>query len=340
MISRFRHAVVAVGVVGGTAILVWSPWALRNLVLTGNPVYPYLSTTFDQRNDLPSANQETDLAAGIGEFGWGRDRAEFAVTAGTFDDRDVGGLTGPVYLWLLPVWAFGLFRARVSRPEKAFASAVALGFLASAFVPSFSRYLVPLYAASAAGVGASFLRLAAALNTRWRAILHVILFALLVNNLNPFPVYHLPSQIGVVLGIVDEDAFLSRNVTYYPAIEFINRTLPADAVVYFLAESRSFGIERRLVLEDPIIKPLTVEIAEECASPEEMIVRLRAHGVTHILFNQREAERIATLNRREDYLAAADEDARERIQELFNLRLAVIWQHGPLVIFEIPEVPP
>jgi hypothetical protein len=94
------------------------------------------------------------------------------------------------------------------------------------------------------------------------------------------------------------------------------------------------------VLEDPIIKPLIVEIAEECASPEEMIVRLRAHGVTHILFNQREAERMATLNRREDYLAAADEDARERIQELFNLRLAVIWQHGPLVIFEIPEVPP
>jgi hypothetical protein len=167
-----------------------------------------------------------------------------------------------------------------------------------------------------------------------------MLFALLVNNLNPFRIYHLPSQIGVVLGIVEEDAFLSRNITHYPAIEFINRELPADAVVYLLAESRSFGIERKLVLEDPIIKPLIVDIAEHSGSTRDMIVRLRSQGITHILFNRREAERMATLNHREDYLATPDRDAQARIQELFNRRLAVVWQSGNLVIFEVPEVSP
>jgi hypothetical protein len=335
-----RSTVMAVALVSGTALLVWSPWALRNLVTTGDPVYPYLSSTVGERENQPSAIQGDELAAGIGEFGWSRDRAFFAATAGTFDGRDVGGITGPVYLWLLPLWALSLFRPGVSRPEQALATALGLGFLAAAFIPSIGRYLVPLYAASAAGVGATFLRFTGGLTKPLRTTLHVMLFALLVNNLNPFSIYHLPSQIGVVLGIVGEDGFLDRNVTYYPAIEYINRELPADAVVYFLAESRSFGIERKLVLEDPIIKPLIVEIAEISRSSEDMIVRLRSHGITHILFNRREAERIATLNHRQDYFATGDQDAQTRTQELFGQWLGVVWQNGPLIVFEVPEVSP
>jgi hypothetical protein len=195
-----------------------------------------------------------------------------------------------------------------------------------------------LLASCAVGCGASFQRLIHRLSKSWATVLSTILFVILIGNLNPFPLGHLQRQIGVSIGVIDEEKLLSTYVSHYPAIEYINRELPADAMVYPVAEARSFRIERRLLLEDQINKPLVVEIAESTRSPAQMVERFRTLGVTHILVNQLEARRMAEINHRDDYLVTDDPAARRRIREFFGGALPVVWQNRHLTVFQLPEV--
>jgi 4-amino-4-deoxy-L-arabinose transferase-like glycosyltransferase len=321
----------------GTAILIWSPWAIRNVIATGDPVYPYLSG-FVSSSTMETTDDGEDLADGIGGFGWDPDRLFFAVTLGAFDSGDVGGRVGPVFLWLMPLWLVQLIRRQTSRYERLFASATFLGLLLASLIPSFGRYLIPLLASCAVGCGASFQRLIHRLSKSWATALSTILFVILIGNLNPFPLGHLQRQIGVSVGVIDEEKFLSTYVSHYPAIEYINRELPADAMVYPVAEARSFRIERRLLLEDQIETPLVVEIAESTRSTAQMVERFRTLGVTHILVNQLEARRMAEINHRDDYLVTDDPAARRRIREFFGGALPVVWQNRHLTVFQLPEV--
>ena len=322
-------------IVTATAILMWSPWAIRNLIATGDPVYPYLSGR-GISSEVSIASDGTELAEGIGDFGWEESRLFFAATLGSFETRDVGGRVGPVFLWLMPLWLIQLIRGKTSRHERVFFTSLLLGLLGAGAIPSFGRYLVPLVAACAVGCGASYQRLTAGLGRIWVAILNAFLFIVLFGNLNPFPLTHLPRQIGVSLGVVDEAEFLGTYVSHYPAIRFINSELPDDALIYFLAEARSFEIERRLLLEDPISKPLLVEIAESSHSTEQMVEQFTTLGVTHILINQLEAKRMARYSNRSDYLVTDDPAARQRIFDFLDV-LPVVWQDRHLAIFRLPQ---
>ncbi len=328
-------AAKAVLIVTVTALLIWSPWAIRNLVATGDPVYPYLSGS-GIPSEVSGFGDGNDLAEGIGGFGWEGSRVFFAATLGSFEYRDVGGLIGPVFLWLMPLWLIQVVRGRSSRHEGVFFMFVLLGLVGAAAVPSVGRYLVPLLAACAVGCGVAFQRLTVGLEKPWSAVVSAALFIVLVGNLNPFPLTHLPRQIGVTLGVVDEADFLGNYVSHYPAIEYINQELPDDAVIYLLAEARSFEIERRLLLEDPISVPLVIEIAESSPSTENMIERFRTLGVTHILNNRLEANRMARLNSRSDYFVTDDPAARQRIRDFLD-RLPIVWQDRHLTLFELPR---
>ncbi len=321
-------------IVTAAAIVVWSPWAVRNLIATGDPVYPYLSGSGIAAN-VPAGGEATDLAEGIGGFGWKKNRVVYAATLGSFEYRDVGGRMGPLYLWLMPLWLIQLLRGGAARSERVFFLSLVLGLVGAAALPSVGRYLIPLIAACAVGCGVAFQRLTDGLGKTWTAILNTTLFVVLVGNLNPFPLNHLPRQIGVTVGTVDEADFLGTYVSHYPAIEYINKELSGDAVVYLLAESRSFGIERRLLLEDPASIPLVVEVAASSLSAEQMIDRFRALGVTHILINQLEANRIARYNNRADYFVTDDPGARRRVHEFLS-GLPVVWQDRHLVLFRLP----
>ncbi len=326
----------AVLIVTITAIVVWSPWAIRNVIETGDPVYPFLSGARVSLDEY-GADHGTETADGIGEFGFEKDRLLFSATLGSFDHRDVGGRVGPLFLWLMPLWLLQLIHGGASRQERVFSLSLFLGLLGAAAVPSFGRYLVPLAAACAVGCGVAFQRLTGRLGKIWRVVLNAVLFILLIGNLNPFPLGNLPRQIGVTLGVVDQTEFLSTFVSHYPAIEYINRELPDSAVIYLLAEARSYEINRQLVLEDPISKPMVVEIAESSASTGDMIAKFRALGVTHILVNQVEANRTAKYNKRGEYIATDDPAARQRINEFFDSALPLVWRDRHLFLFQLPR---
>jgi hypothetical protein len=73
-------------------------------------------------------------------------------------------------------------------------------------------------------------------------------------------------------------------IPYYPAIEFINKSLPAQTCIAFLGEDRTFYIKRQFLASsafdrNPVLSDFL--ISRNAADWGE---RLRSRGITHLLF--------------------------------------------------------
>ena len=90
--------------------------------------------------------------------------------------------------------------------------------------------------------------------------------------------------LSYILGEESRDEFLTRQVGSYPATNFINRNLPADAVVYLLYLSgRGYYLDREYIhhvgLETAIVKAM----ARSSADADTLKAFLRSLGGTHLL---------------------------------------------------------
>jgi len=61
-LGQFPRAVAEAAVVGSVALLVASPWLIRNVANTGNPTYPLLYRVFDGRNWTPEQDAKFEKA--------------------------------------------------------------------------------------------------------------------------------------------------------------------------------------------------------------------------------------------------------------------------------------
>jgi hypothetical protein len=94
----------------------------------------------------------------------------------------------------------------------------------------------------------------------------------------------------VVWGRMDKAHYLntshrSYRAPYFDAAEFINRALPAEAGVLVLGDYRSFYLQRRFWAASAYDTPPMFALANASADGEDLYARLRARGITHILFN-------------------------------------------------------
>ncbi len=308
--ARDRAVRCAAAALGAAAAA--GPWLLRNALLTGNPVYPLFSGTLK--------------GAGVALF---RDPARI-LSLGLLRPED--GPVGAAYLLLLPVAAWACLRAPAGgRVLLAAIAAALLGW--SLCVPLAGRYLVPalylLAAPAGAGVAALLARTtSAAVRRTAGGALGVVLLGGALAGIDAQQV----ARIGVVLGAEPADAVQRRWSSYWPAVAVVNERLPAGAKVLLAGESRSLYLERDVVVEEPFGTPLLVELSEREASAPAMADALRAQGITHVLFNAAEAERIARTLSRDGYFAPRSPAARERLGTFWNTCLAPVWSEGPLQV--------
>ncbi|MCP4901989.1 MAG: hypothetical protein GY906_33915, partial [bacterium] len=322
------------------AIGVAAPWAIRNMVATGNPVYPYLAGSLASSSS-ETADSTTDIAEGIGDLQIQPQRFRSALTLGTFERLGFAGKPGAVYLWLLPLWIFGLFRRTADPHSRLLFAAFALGVLAWALAPPFGRYLIPTLALGAAGIAAAFEQATRKMPRGLTIGLLCVMAIVMLGNINPFKTQYVAAQTAVTLGLTPEGTLLNRHVSHWPAVEVIN-ALPADSRVLLIAEARTFGIDRDLVAQDPIGRPMLVTLCEQEDSSDEVLGRLREMGITHVLVNHKEADRMALYNHRKNYLECDRPDAQQRLNEVLNGSMLAVWRLEHLELFVVPpplEVP-
>jgi hypothetical protein len=281
-------------------VAVASPWYIRNVLWTHNPVYPFFYRWFpasvnwtreaedayrmEQRSfgightpaDLVMAPWQTAMEGAAFFTVWSKKAGPDTLPryAGT-----VLGSVGIALLGLLPLWPFA---ARVNRRAAWLLAYVGANALAWFWLTQQTRYLLPILApGSVAAVAVltalphGFLRVAAGCFTAVSLLVNVVATQRLT----------IAPAVPVVLGQESQDAYLSRTLPdLYPALQFVNM-LPKDSRVAFLQEVRGFYADRDYFWANPLQHNLIPyeSFADGAAMVKFMRERLR---ITHVLINR------------------------------------------------------
>lgn len=320
-----RRAAAALTWSAGVALAL-GPWLGRNAAATGNPLHPFGSPPPLLGGPAASSDEQR-----IGTLASPFSRLGSVFTLTTFAPEGDAGPIGPAFLlWLGPaVWLAGRKKGRLAKP---FLAAGAVGLVGWGIGPLWGRYAIPALALLAPSAASGWVHLRRALRVRWRGGADVLAGAVLVwgalGAVTPVQVERLACSLGV--GSAGE--LLRRHVSYWPAVGFVNTSLPQDACILMVAEARSMYLDRNLLIEDAFRVPLLGELAEAAADPCELEAMLRRRGVTHILFNRHEAPRMATIAGRPDLFAGLSAAARHRLETLRRERLVVLFADGPVEV--------
>src|SRR3989442_529199 len=326
------------------ALLTVTPWWIRAFVHTGNPVYPMF---YGLLGGQPwSAESQARLLAELpygtpGSLG-GRGVVRLPLDLVLHPERfgsasDVGALAvpPPCALPALPV---------ASRLAGLRGHARLLGDAAAVFVlvagagwvmtaPT-ARVFAPAFLLGLAALAC----LCVQFHKTAQGFVLVLLLAAGVGGAWQFINQHTTvfSSVNVALGREKGDAYLARVLDHWPAARFVRETLPPDARLLFIGETRPYYFARNAVAPYPIdAHPLSRWVHEE-TSVESLIRRLTAEGMTHVVLNVHEFRRV---HEKYGVLAfsgeAAPEDER-RLRELPKA-LRLLYAANGVYVFEVPR---
>jgi hypothetical protein len=291
------------------ALVTVSPWLVKNLVLKGNPIYPLMDNVFSFMHG--SRETAAFLAAGEADKGGGynllRNRTllygeeiwqilllPFRIF---FEGRDhspqhFDGVLNPLFALSIPFAFVGSRRGH----RCFFLLLIVMVFSMSVLMADLRiRYILPILpfmtilAVTGVRNGTEWLasRRQSALRLACRAV--PFAFALLIAA-NLFYLGHQFTGIRplpYILGEESQDDFLSRQVGSYPAIAFINRELPDDAVVYLLYLSgRGYYLDRDYLYHVGLETAVVRAMVRSSADAATLAAFLRSLGGTHILVRE------------------------------------------------------
>jgi hypothetical protein len=309
-------------------IVTFGPWVIRNLAATGAPLFPFLTGPFQNwikvdREALAAfaaelSGFELDLAHVVDGIGLG------TVTS------PVGGFAPAGLLWLGAAAATLIVIPRMGRTAAALAVGGLVGIFFWIIGLQVVRYLLPALVPLAAVFGggvATAVRTATPPARRAVAVLVAVAVAWnLTTMLHPVGF----QRLGCSLGVNPVQPLLERWVSSSLAFDAV-RELPADARILLVAESRAFGFERAVELENPYPFGDTrlESLARTHPSPDSMAAELAADGITHVLTNRWEARRMAGMIRRGRYFNCGDDEVLSRIDAFARSCLHPVWLgHG------------
>lgn len=242
------------------ALAVFSPWLIKNMMLTGNPLYPLFRSgvgsmvssgqgigLFQMRELLYGENFWETLLIPVRMFFQGQDNSP----------RYFDGVLNPIFIILSPF----AFINKSSQRDKQFFAAFTIFFVLMAFflkgkafaMDQTIRYALPVLPFLAILTVMGFMNVwnkAANLSQTRRYILLTALLAVLIAAMGKNAVYVKDyyqniRPTGYLLGKESRDDFIARHVSSYRAMQYINAHTPEDAVVrlIFLA-GRGYYLDR------------------------------------------------------------------------------------------------
>jgi len=250
------------------AALVALPWYVKNAILTGNPVYPHL---FGGLN----ASAAAELDATMASFGEGRSVADFLLIPVRLlkdgEAFDGGEFLSPLYLAFVPL---GLLVCGRRRVRVAAAAAIAVYVVAWFLTTQQARFLVPLLPALAVLAAIGIVALAAR-GRLGRAVAVGVTAAALLMGLGISAVYA-AQFVPVAAGHESEEDFLSRKVSLYAGVDWLNTRLGEDDKVLL-------NVWSLLYVDVPYVTFGTMgDLLPLEAGPEATRTFVAENGVTHV----------------------------------------------------------
>ncbi len=242
------------------SLMVFSPWLIKNIILTGNPLYPLF------QGGAPAMISENHHAGFFqirqmlyGESFW---KTLFIPVRIFFQGQDnstqyFDGVLNPILIILSP---FALVNKSFYRDKLFFISFTIFFILMVFFLEqkAFSmeqivRYTLPVIPVLSILTVMGFINIwdkSMNLSTPFRNVLATILLAIFILFMckNVFYIenyYHNINPMNYILGKESRDEFIARHLSSYPAIQYINSHTPANSRIrlIFLA-GRGYYLNR------------------------------------------------------------------------------------------------
>ena len=308
----------------GVALAVWSPWLLKNLLLTGNPIYPFFFSGI-YWDDWRAWWYDRPGTGLLYTAPWKLLTAPWDATIwGVEGTAGYSATISPLFLALLPFLL--LIWQRLEAAQRRWLGAamafctVLYGFwlwgVARTGLLFQTRLLFPAFGLLALMVSAAVEGLRALprhpIDLGWLARA-VVVGVLVLTLVGTFLSTAQGQPLGVLLGFENREEFLTRRLGwYYATVEYINQELPRDAVVLFLWEPRSYHctVECR---PDALLDRWLHTTHLYGHDAETIADTWRVEGVTHVLFYQLGYEMIRDAGF--DPLTAVDVATLEALQD-------------------------
>ncbi len=187
------------------------------------------------------------------------------------------GAIGVVFLAFLPFFLFPRFRRRRLMKFMFFYSAMYFVFWAMS--ASVKRYILPILPLSGIMIG-YIMEQTSIFKGFFRRCFYVILiltFLFQVIYLAPQGLDKVYQRILVFSGLKSQEEYILANEVTYAVFKYINENSPTEAKVWILNEPRGFYCDRPYV---------TLLELGPVNSAEEILLKLRKEGITHLVFNQ------------------------------------------------------
>ena len=297
---------------------------IRNAVWSGSPVAPFL---------LPNAPEVENYRSGYAFSGW----VDFFTGADIFDPRIADEALG-VLLPLSIVAAIVGARWR----DRATRDLMIIGLVQMAVLltiaPGSRNMMHGLLAPGI--VGAAVIAEAVIASGFAARAAAALLAAVILFSQSMLSIITLADNVPYLTGSETTAQFLARTHAFARPYSWIAASLPEDARILMVGETRTFYLEREPVSGGNLDGPRIAAWLAQFRSPEEMLTGLRQRGITHVLMHpiwlrmrSDDAEPPGMIGR--ELLLELDPPTHDTLRSFLARYAAQVYGDGEYLIFEL-----
>ena len=338
----------------GLIVLVcFSPWLIKNIIYTNNPIYPFSYSLF--KLESTELNEYRQVISRIGNpiHHWFHEfrHNESSLWEGiklilsspwrvTMTTNGAAGKTGIIFLLGLPFLLLLRKTPLLIRYLLFFSISVFLGW--TLLLPWMLRFAFPMFPALSIILAYTFVELWKSYSSKkWITTgISIILtynlflfFSEMVLVLRPFP-YFFANQSK-------EEFLVSHGVNYYPVIEWANHSIPENSKILFIGELRGYYCKRDYLLHvgiDGIDKEKLIlrNLIKKSDNTYEILEGLNSLDITHILVNFPEMSRLAKKSLSSNsYFEFTEKEKNELTGEFFSCCLEPLASKYKVVLYKV-----
>ncbi|HIE44116.1 MAG TPA: phospholipid carrier-dependent glycosyltransferase [Candidatus Omnitrophica bacterium] len=314
---RKRTVVKNLAVFVFIAVAVFSPWMIKNLLLSGNPLFPLLYPVFGG-GDWTDSHYQRFVNVHL---------PNSYTVQGFFSQvwqLSVGRNFGLLFIFILPVT---IFLRGVNRQIKFLLLYSGYFYFMWFFLTHHvDRFAIPMFTLLSLVVAYILTHIP----RKGRIILGGVTGLFMVVNLFLLSIVATTYDfLGVFTGLKTKEEYLTERLYYYPAIKYINEELPSKVKVLFIGANQTYYCQRPLLSNSPLDKNIIVEVVKKSRDAEDIARRLRGMGVTHLYLNLSEVKRTqetySSFYWNEEEQMKFSEFSKKYTKKLFNKNGCFVW---------------
>lgn len=311
------------------------PWLIKNIVFTGNPVYPLFYNIFGGENwsefhQTRYLNEMTRYSEGAPfllkpfvffwdvSFKWGGMESGIKIPV------------GPTFILILP-FLFGL--RRLDFNLKYLLTFCGIFFLFWSYVSAVDRFSLPCFVLLCTVVG-YIIRQFKNKYLLYCFLLSILFICIFWNLFNVGKTIYKNSYFMCLKKEKCEEFMLKKSIIrdYYGVISYINHNLPQESKILFIGEVRSYYCQRDKLVSTQFDTNIILDLIRKSENIEALMNNLKRLKITHVFYN---AAGKKWLMEYFDYFNWQNEEERKLYNLFMQNYLKLVYHKGPISLYEI-----